>query len=716
MSQVLKATRKPFITVGYTQADYICDGTADDVQVQAAVDDLIAGGGGTIFVKPGTYTFDTEVVILGSDIIIRGSGWKSTIFTLSDEVNREIFVVGNGFADGDGPRDDEGIIACHNVSFYDFALDGNKDNQTAATPAYPQRGTRNLLRYRSDAQTSYGGVIDGVHAYNGKQNGLSCESQQFMTIRNCRADENAQHGIWYENASNITITGNFTENNGLAGYKGLSFGDFSFIGNTSKSDNGAAFSFQTCARGMIVGNVAHRPGWHQDVGNTAADGFSFSSCTSISVSGNETFGCQGDGFQLNATVASTFVGNTFRSNGQFADDTYSDILLTNASGANNTDNIFANNTFRNTPFTNFPNSVKYNISANAQSHIRNTFANNLFGQPITAKTFNLASTDGTPGANDNSWEHNRGLNPHQYYKYGFLSSSHTLDPLVGDVIHGFGSSSTTTVSIANGIVRGQQFTFIFSQDSGNKAITWASNIKWSTGSPPILSSGANEYDVFIFTWDGTNWIGMPSSPSTSGKVGVGIKPVSQLHAYQDSTDTGTGAGLTIEQDGTGDAIAQFLLTGATRWALGADNSDNDSLKLAANADVGTNTIMHVTTAGNVGIGQTAPSSKFQVFGALATVFAAKTSSYSVTGADSVLSGDCTSGDLTFTLPSASTLGGREYHFKRLDASENSVIISADGSDTIDGSATKTLGSQWAELSIVCTGANWLIVSQIGTIT
>jgi hypothetical protein len=84
-------------------------------------------------------------------------------------------------------------------------------------------------------------------------------------------------------------------------------------------------------------------------------------------------------------------------------------------------------------------------------------------------------------------------------------------------------------------------------------------------------------------------------------------PASPLHVYEDTTATGTGAGLTIEQDGTGDAVAQWLLTGGTRWVAGIDNSDSDKWKLAANADVGGSPLLTVTTGGLVGIGTASPS-------------------------------------------------------------------------------------------------------------
>lgn len=75
--------------------------------------------------------------------------------------------------------------------------------------------------------------------------------------------------------------------------------------------------------------------------------------------------------------------------------------------------------------------------------------------------------------------------------------------------------------------------------------------------------------------------------------------------------------------------------------------------------------------------------------------------------------DCTAGDVTCTLPDASTMPpGWTYTFKRQDASGNVVYINP-GTDNIDGSATdRQLTSQWAYLVIRKYNIdNWLIIGQ-----
>ncbi len=72
---------KPFIVVGTSGAvDYLCDGTADDVQIQAAMD---AAGAGTVFIKKGTYNYSTDLIVKQKYLKIKGEAMGGTILNYS---------------------------------------------------------------------------------------------------------------------------------------------------------------------------------------------------------------------------------------------------------------------------------------------------------------------------------------------------------------------------------------------------------------------------------------------------------------------------------------------------------------------------------------------------------------------------------------------------------------------------------------------------------
>ena len=83
-----------------------------------------------------------------------------------------------------------------------------------------------------------------------------------------------------------------------------------------------------------------------------------------------------------------------------------------------------------------------------------------------------------------------------------------------------------------------------------------------------------------------------------GNVGIGTtSPATVFHTYENNSFTGGSGGVTIEQDGAGDVILNFLLTGGTRYQMGIDNSDSDSWVESYSTSLGFPTHRKVTTSG-----------------------------------------------------------------------------------------------------------------------
>ena len=67
------------------------------------------------------------------------------------------------------------------------------------------------------------------------------------------------------------------------------------------------------------------------------------------------------------------------------------------------------------------------------------------------------------------------------------------------------------------------------------------------------------------------------------------------------------------------------------------------------------------------------------------------------------------GDVTVGLPAAATCTNMVLSFKKLFAA-NAVILAANGSETIDGAATKTYSDRYSWVTIISNGTNWFIIS------
>jgi hypothetical protein len=65
-------------SIDKTRADYICDGTDDDVQIQEAIDALGSTGGKVILLE-GTFSVDADITGIPSSITICGQGIDATI-------------------------------------------------------------------------------------------------------------------------------------------------------------------------------------------------------------------------------------------------------------------------------------------------------------------------------------------------------------------------------------------------------------------------------------------------------------------------------------------------------------------------------------------------------------------------------------------------------------------------------------------------------------
>lgn len=107
-----------------------------------------------------------------------------------------------------------------------------------------------------------------------------------------------------------------------------------------------------------------------------------------------------------------------------------------------------------------------------------------------------------------------------------------------------------------------------------------------------------------FQWDDTN-----------KHLGIGNIPgLVQLRLFKDTASTTPQ--LKIEQDGTGDAAMEFLLTGARAWSFGIDNSDNNNFKISKVSD-GFSSTADLTidaTSGKVGMARAPNINSLSILG------------------------------------------------------------------------------------------------------
>ncbi len=92
----------------------------------------------------------------------------------------------------------------------------------------------------------------------------------------------------------------------------------------------------------------------------------------------------------------------------------------------------------------------------------------------------------------------------------------------------------------------------------------------------------------------------------AGRVGVGLDnedPASTFHILDSTASTGSTIGLTIQQNSTGDALAQWNLSGGVRYLAGIDNSeDGDPFRMGYGGFLDSDMAIHINTDNEVGFG------------------------------------------------------------------------------------------------------------------
>lgn len=94
---------------------------------------------------------------------------------------------------------------------------------------------------------------------------------------------------------------------------------------------------------------------------------------------------------------------------------------------------------------------------------------------------------------------------------------------------------------------------------------------------------------------------------------------------------------------------------------------------------------------------------------LSTSVTTKTTSYTALTADEIILCDATSGEITVTLHTAITNSGKQLVIKKIDSSNNQVILDGLGSETIDGQTTIGLSLQYDSLTLISDDNNWNII-------
>jgi parallel beta-helix repeat protein len=295
-------------TAGWTAADcdYLCGGTADQTEINAAITALPATGG-EVVILDGTYNITASIHIPKDNVSIRGSGNATTLKRMYNSTNT-----------GSGPTA-RGLINLNEKSgckIQGLQIDGNKATCTSS------------YNYGIYLSSSSDNTVTG-NICNNNSNGIYLSSSSNNTVTGNTCNNNSS-GIYLYSSSNNTVTGNTCNNNSNSIYL-YSSSNNTVTGNTCNNNSSGIYLYSS-SNNTVTGNTC----------NNNSYGIRLSSSSNNTVTGN-TCNNNSSGIYLYSSSNNTVTGNTcIRGIGtpeDYATDQHT-ILL---SGIGNDYNLIASN-------------------------------------------------------------------------------------------------------------------------------------------------------------------------------------------------------------------------------------------------------------------------------------------------------------------------------------------------------------------------------------
>ncbi len=321
---------------GLVGADYICDGVADDVQIQAAIDALPVDGGRVILLE-GNY-LGGQISIQANNVVLEGQG-RGTIYKLADNTDDSVILVGDG-----GANAYTGIVIKHLV------IDGNKANQA---------GTSHGIRLNQKIERS---MIEDVYIHDCLTDGIKTEGTAVAdgcernTYTDILLESNGGCGLQALYAHHLVIDRIVTNYNGSHGIRLYYSNSFRLNMFESWEDSGDGFNLERTEHGVATDINMHGSGNYGINFDTQANDNSIigfivedwaERAISLSIStGNQFIGGyfpygDKDAIYLDNSPLTRIDNCIFTGAGQLVTNTYTEITLNNSSeNAIITNNVF----------------------------------------------------------------------------------------------------------------------------------------------------------------------------------------------------------------------------------------------------------------------------------------------------------------------------------------------------------------------------------------
>jgi parallel beta-helix repeat protein len=243
-------------TAGWTAADcdYLCDGTADQTEINAAITALPATGG-EVVILDGTYNITAKINVAKNNVSIRGNGNATILKRMYDSSTGEGVIT---------------LTSRSGCKIANLQVDGNKTSYTSSNNYGIYLNTSSNNTVTGNTCNNNGTGIYLTSSSNNTVTGNTCNnnnscgiylgsSSSHNTVTGNTCYNNNSCGIYLYKASNNTVTGNTCNNNNSHGiYLGSSSNNNTVTGNTCNNNNSCGIYLYKASNNTVTGNTCIR--------------------------------------------------------------------------------------------------------------------------------------------------------------------------------------------------------------------------------------------------------------------------------------------------------------------------------------------------------------------------------------------------------------------------------------------------------------------------
>ena len=313
-------------TAGWTESDcdYLCDGTDDQVEINAAIQ-VLPSGGGEIVILDGTYNITATIAMNKDNVKLSGNGNATVLRRMWDSSTGEGVItitatnggccVENIFVDGNKS-------AYSSNSSYGISLSDSSNNTVTGN-------TCNNNNYYGIRLSGSNNTVTGNTCNNNNSYGISLSGSN-NTVTGNTCNNNNSVGISLSGSSNNTVTGNICNNNSYGIY--LSGSNNTVTGNTCNNNN-VGISLSDSSNNTVTGNTCNNNNYY---------GIRLSGSRNNTVTGNTCI--RGDGTSSDYTSSQNTI-YLFGTKNDYNLISSNNIMGKNYGSSGGTGNTFVNNKY-----------------------------------------------------------------------------------------------------------------------------------------------------------------------------------------------------------------------------------------------------------------------------------------------------------------------------------------------------------------------------------